>query len=75
MIIRFKHFHDTLNIPLISALGCSWSCKMCPISFNIYGMKLHEGDFSIGTAIIHFLDKLHQKINFQSQLNSVLLFK
>ena len=64
MIIRVKHFHDTLNIVLY-----------CPISFNINGMKLNEGDFSSGTAIIHFLDKLRQKINFKSHLNSVILCK
>ena len=38
-------------------------------------MKLNEGDFSSGTAIIHFLDKLYQKINFKSHLNSVLLYQ
>ena len=28
-------------------------------------MKLNEGDFASGTAIIHFLDKPYQKMKFQ----------
>ena len=38
-------------------------------------MKLNEGDFASGTAIIHFLDKPYQKMNFKSHLSSVLLCK
>ena len=34
-------------------------------------MKLNEGDFSLGTAIIHVCNKPYQKINFKSQLNIV----
>ena len=48
---------------------------MCPIYFNIYGMKLNEGYFSPRTVIIHFLDKIYREINFKSQLNSVLVCK
>ena len=48
---------------------------MCPISFNIFGMKLNEEYFSLGTVITHFLDKPYQEINFKSHLNSVLSFK
>ena len=44
---------------------------MHSISFNIYGKKLNEGDFSLGTAIIHFCGKLYQKINFKIHLNIV----
>ena len=36
-------------------------------------MKLNEGDFSLGTASIHFCNKPCQKIVFKSQLNSVAL--
>ena len=46
---------------------------MCPISLNIYGMKLNEGHLSFGTIIIHFSDKFYQEINFKSHLNSVLI--
>ena len=38
---------------------------MCPISFNIYGMKLNEVHFSSGTVITPFLDKPYQEINFK----------
>ena len=48
---------------------------MCPISFNISGMKLNEGLFSSGTIVLHFLDKPYQKIDFESHLNSALLCK
>ena len=34
-------------------------------------MKLNEGDFFFGTAIIHFRDKPYQEINSKSNLNSV----
>ena len=47
---------------------------MCPISCNIYRMKLNEGHFSFGIVIIHFWDKTYQEIHLKSQLNSVLLF-
>ena len=46
---------------------------MCPLSFNVYGMKLNEGNFSFGAVIIHFWDKPDQKINLTSPLNSVLI--
>ena len=36
-------------------------------------MKLNEGHFSSETAVINFLDKSYQKINFKSRLNSALL--
>ena len=39
---------------------------MCPISFNIFGIKKNEVNFSSGTVIIHFLDKPYQEINFKS---------
>ena len=45
---------------------------MCPISYNIYKMKLNEAHFPQGTANTHFLDKPYQEINFKSHLNSVL---
>ena len=32
-------------------------------------MKLNEGHFSTGTAIIHFLDKADPEINLKSDLN------
>ena len=44
---------------------------MCPISFNIYGIKLNEGDFTFETVIIHFWDKAYQETNFKSHLNNV----
>ena len=48
---------------------------MCPISFNIYGMKLNEVHFSSITVVTQFLDKRYQEINFKSHLDSVLLCK
>ena len=45
---------------------------MCPISFNIYGMKLNEAHFSLGTVITHVLDKPYQEVNLKGYLNSVL---
>ena len=48
---------------------------MCPIFFNIYGMKLNEGHFCLEPVIIHFCDKPCQEINFKSHLNSELLSK
>ena len=45
---------------------------MCPISFNIYGLKLNKVHFSSRTAITHFLDKPCQEINFESHLNGIL---
>ena len=38
-------------------------------------MNLKKGHFSLGTAIINFLDKPYQEINFKSHLNSLLLCK
>ena len=48
---------------------------MCPISFNISGMKLNEEHFSSRTVVLHFLDKPYQEIDFKSHLNSALLCK
>ena len=45
---------------------------MCPISFNIYGLKLNKVHFSSRTVITHFLDKPCQEINFESHLNGIL---
>ena len=45
---------------------------MCPISFNIYGIKLNEVHFSSETVITHSLDKLYQEKKFESYLASVL---
>ena len=36
-------------------------------------MKQNEVHFSLGTVIIHFLDKPYQEINFKSHFNSALL--
>ena len=44
---------------------------MCPISVNIYGMKLNEGDSTFETVIINFWGKGYQETNFKSHLNSV----
>ena len=38
-------------------------------------MKLNERHFSSRAVIIHFLDKPYQEINFESHLNSALLYK
>ena len=38
---------------------------MCPISFNIYGIKLDEAHFSSGIVITHFLEKPYQEIKFK----------
>ena len=48
---------------------------MCPISFNIYGMKLNELHFSSGTVVTHFLGTPYQEISFKSHLNSLVLLK
>ena len=40
---------------------------MCPISFNMYGMKLVERYFSFRTVIIHFGDHKSQKSLNMSQ--------
>ena len=44
---------------------------MCPISFNIYGMKLDEVNFSSGTVTTYYLDKTYQEIYFKININSV----
>ena len=44
---------------------------MCPISFNIYGMKLNEANFSSGTVTTYFLDKPYQETYFKININSV----
>ena len=75
-MIRFEHFHDSLNIAVIVVPGCGlFTIKMCPIFFNIYGMKLNEKRFSFETVIIYFWDKTYPEINFKSHLDSVLLCK
>ena len=48
---------------------------MCPTLYNIYGMKLNEGHFPLGTVTINFWDKPYQEVNFKSHLNSVVLSK
>ena len=48
---------------------------MCPIFFNVYGMKLNEGHFSSETVITDFLDNPYQKLNFKSHLYSAQLCK
>ena len=53
------------------APGCEFSSAKCPIYFDIYGMKLNEGHFWSGNAIIHFWDKPYQEINFKTHLSSV----
>ena len=45
---------------------------MYPIPFDISKMKSNEKNFSLGTVIIHILDKTYQEINFRSPLNSAL---
>ena len=45
---------------------------MFRISFNIYGIKLNEVDFPLGTVITLFLAKPYQEIYFKSHSNSVL---
>ena len=76
MILRLKYFDDSLNIVLILA-PFSWIFlySLCPISFNIYEMKLNEVHLFSVTVIIHFLDKPYQKITFKNNLNSALFRK
>ena len=50
-----------------------FSAVRCPIFFNIYGIKVNEGNCSSKTAIIHFLDKSSQEISFKSHSNGVIL--
>ena len=58
MIILWKYFHDSQNILLTLAPGCEFfSAKYVQFTY-IYGIKLNQGDFSFGTAIIRFLDKV-----------------
>ena len=67
-----KCFYDNIiKGVLILAPGREFLCYMCPISCNIYGIKLNKVRFSWETVIIHYLDKPNQEINFKS----VLLFK
>ena len=70
-------FHDSVNIALILVPGCDFFCLKCvqfPLSF-IYVIKLNKVHFSVGTVIVHFLDKPYQEINFKCHLSSVLLCK
>ena len=48
---------------------------MCPVSSNIYGMKLNEVHFYSETVITHFLDKSYQEIIFKSNSNSAIICK
>ena len=76
ILIRLKYLHDSLNIALILDTGHDFFlCWVGPISFDIYGMKLNEVNFSSVSVITHFLDTPYQEINFKSQLNSLLLYK
>ena len=61
MIIRFKHFHDSLIIVMILSLVVHFSLLNVPN----FGMKWNEGHFSFGTVTIYFLDKLYQLYQFQ----------
>ena len=66
-------FYDSSNIVMILS---SWSevflWYMWSISFNIYEMKLIDGDFPSGTDIIH-LEKSSQEISFKNHSFSVVL--
>ena len=76
MLIRLKHFHDSLNITLILPPGREFFCsKYVQFPLTFYRKKLNEVHFFSGTVFTHFLDKLYHKINFKSHLNSVLLCK
>ena len=48
---------------------------MCPISFNIYGIKINDGHFSTGTVVIQNYDNPYQQTNFKSHYNTVILCK
>ena len=70
-------FHDSVNIALILVPACDFFCLkfvQFPLSF-IYVIKLNKVHFSLGTVIIHSLDKPYQEINFKWDLSSVLLCK
>ena len=56
MIIRLKHFHDSLNIVVILALDHEFFLLNVPNfqCFQYYGMKLSKGYLSFETVIIHF---------------------
>ena len=45
---------------------------MCSVAFNINGMKLSEGHFSLGT-VVPFLAKPYQETNFKKFQTSFLL--
>ena len=76
ILIRLKYLHDSLNIALILDTGHDvFLCWVGPISFDIYGMKLNEVNFSSVSVITHFLDTPYQEINFKSHLNTLLLCK
>ena len=59
MIIRLKHFCDSLNIVVIFLARARQviSAKCVQIPFSIYGMKLSKEDLSSGTVIIHHMEK------------------
>ena len=51
MIIRLKHFNDSLNIVVILALELAghqvFAAKCAESFFYIYGTKLNKGHFSL----------------------------
>ena len=55
MIIRLKHFHDTINIVVILDPGHEFliaKCAQFPLTFM--EIKLNDGHFFTGTVIIYF---------------------
>ena len=64
--MMIQYFHDSPYIVIILAPGRYFFYQMCPISFNIYGIKLNERHFSFVTNLTHLCDKFYQEINFKS---------
>ena len=58
MIIRFKGFHDSINIAVIVATASEFYSAKCAQLPKIDEMKLNEGHFSFRIVVIHFCDKL-----------------
>ena len=74
MIIRLKHFHDSLNTVVILTPGHEFfSAKCAQLSLALTECKRKA--FSSRTVIISFFDIFYQKLNFKNHLNSVLLCK
>ena len=63
MIVRFKHYYDSLNIALI--LVMTFPLLSVSNSFNIYRIKVNGGHSAAINVIINFLDKLNQGMNFK----------